>query len=727
MCGEDSETVSASGRPLASGDMPPAAQRVSGNTAAPPAAMQPTHVPCEETADCNLQIQAAVQSVYGSAESRFAKQPHTASQTPDSCAGSVRASTQVPYTEHVPSTPLLPQDTLPQNRARVVSASDKFGRLAMAEARKGLSRVLQTGCIEDLESFALQLQTADKAACAADYEECDDIPVFALTYRHADAAEGCGFAFGDGLHCSQWVNFVVCMKEIAFCGIGKIRVWVDQCMWIREGGYVGRGGWAHTGVVPYVLWPVISLGYKRPGAERSVVTERRMWPFLEEVAGLWSMGVMITEEMRDMTDERSLRRTCSFNRRTQLEPERAMEVLLLNVFHGACDELEMGCKSDLEELEQMAVLNVFADSEDIFVGSDWRERAAGIRKKAYGIAIFSIRLSLRSETLGGYDVYIDASRKAQGKTWNGLVEFLSGHSSGLEATENDWGLLRFGMGKYNIVADNMELLLLELGIHTQRKSAGLWLIVCMEGQSSNFSRGTVRWTKVAMGKSGCNMGRALKKGNYLVLGKCLEEQIGERVRIKRVTNTDMLPVPHVVTTDSSLQSATPAESLHASAESSFPEVPHTPSLHPNQIAVPVPPPTALPHMAYVPSRKLLPPDTVPQAYARIASATFELGALAVSEARKGLSRVLQTGNDKDLELFAGQLQTADKAACESDYGKKDKVPVFALSYQQFDPPPGSRFKFGDGLQCRQWANFVVCMKEIANVGQTESQGKDEAP
>ena len=325
-------------------------------------------------------------------------------------------------------------------------------------------------------------------------------------------------------------GYVVCMKEIAFCGIPRVRVWLDQCLWLRD---ASQGGWAHTGIVPYVLWPVVSLGYKRPGAERTVLTERRMWPFVEEVAGLWSMGVLIVEEMRDMTNEGSLRRSSSFNRRIKLEPEGALGLLLLNVFHGACDALKTGWKKDVEELEEMAVWNVFANTDEIFVGSDWKHRVAAVDSKDYATAIQSIGLPVRDEYLGGVDVYIDASRKVQVDTWSGLAEFLSGHSCGRAPTPNERVLLYIVLSKYSVVADEMELQLLKVG-----HLAALWLIVCMDGQSSSFSRGKVRWTKVVAGKMGCALGDALEKGNWLVLSKCLEEQIGEKLRVRDVRDMD---------------------------------------------------------------------------------------------------------------------------------------------------------------------------------------------
>ena len=46
------------------------------------------------------------------------------------------------------------------------------------------------------------------------------------------------------------------------------------------------------------MWPVISLEVKRDGAECSVESRKCMWPFLEEISGLWGMGVMFAWEMR---------------------------------------------------------------------------------------------------------------------------------------------------------------------------------------------------------------------------------------------------------------------------------------------------------------------------------------------------------------------------------------------------------------------------------------------
>ena len=499
---------------------------------------EPTPVPhmaygSQPSASASLHSSAASErtenDMYASCESH--PSPYTRPPSTDASYAAERVQQEAsPWASYVPTKRLLPPDTIPQARARIASATVKLGSLAVTEARKGLSRVLETGNDNDLEHFAWQLQTADKAACELDYEKKDDIPTFALSYQQFDPPPGSRFKFGDGLQCRQWANFVVCMKEIAFCGIPRVRVWLDQCLWLRD---ASQGGWAHTGIVPYVLWPVVSLGYKRPGAERTVLTERRMWPFVEEVAGLWSMGVLIVEEMRDMTNEGSLRRSSSFNRRIKLEPEGALGLLLLNVFHGACDALKTGWKKDVEELEEMAVWNVFANTDEIFVGSDWKHRVAAVDSKDYATAIQSIGLPVRDEYLGGVDVYIDASRKVQVDTWSGLAEFLSGHSCGRAPTPNERVLLYIVLSKYSVVADEMELQLLKVG-----HLAALWLIVCMDGQSSSFSRGKVRWTKVVAGKMGCALGDALEKGNWLVLSKCLEEQIGEKLRVRDVRDMD---------------------------------------------------------------------------------------------------------------------------------------------------------------------------------------------
>ena len=158
----------------------------------------------------------------------------------------------------------------------------------------------------------------------------------------------------------------------------------------------------------------------------------------------------------------------------------------------------------------------------------------------------------------------------------------------------------------------------------------------------------------------------------------------------RGTGTAVTPTSH-------MQAAVSAENLHESAERKFSHASHTYSLYLNSVTVPLslrtlvlnmaygshpstsaslqsfaasewtvndmcilriasiglyaPPSTDAPYEEervqqeasfwanYVPTKRLLPPDTIPQAHEHIASATVKLGTLDVTEGRKGLSRV----------------------------------------------------------------------------------------
>lgn len=431
--------------------------------------------------------------------------------------------------------PLLSSDVKAQARTRKHSAYVKLGLTAVTEARKGLSRVLRTDSQQDIDLFGAQLKAADPTAILQDYaNNDDDVPCFALSYVQNPPSQG-RFKFSK----TQWDNFKAALAEVVASGINRIRVWLDQCLWIRD---ASQGSWAHTGLVPYVLWPVISLGIKNVGDDRTSETYERMWPFVEEVAGLWGMGVIITREMRSKRKEDGSRKWLSYNLRHRCEPELTMCMILLNIFHGAVDHLHTGWKEDVDELKEMALWNVMCEVKGLIVGMDWRSRIASSGQIRASEAVSSLTLPYRNTLLGGVNLFLDGSRfvRTDG-TWNGVREWLSGNPTTVPITEADNKLLSIGMDKLNLITDKGEFQLLRVGYHIQ----ALWLLVAMDGRSSNFSRGRVSWTKILSGESSCYLANALKNSNLKFVEKVLEEQVGCNVRILTANNAKSLPIEWV--------------------------------------------------------------------------------------------------------------------------------------------------------------------------------------
>lgn len=428
---------------------------------------------------------------------------------------------------------IINQELLMQVNTRPHSARAKLGDTAVVEARKGLSRVLRPGDEADLELFAQQLKNADAAACEPDFRGIKDkVPCFAMSYVHSNEHVG-RFKFSP----EQWGNFKAVCEEMYDCGVTKIRVWLDQCLWLRD---ASQGAWAHTGLMPYVLWPVISLGVKAPGAERTLETYKRMWPFVEEVAGLWSMGVIITSELRGKTADSGSRRWMSFQLRLKCEPEISMEMILLNIYHGAVDDLHTGWQEDVDELKEMARWNVMCKSDDIIVGSDWRSRIATLPPQYLHQIVPSLRLPYKLEYFQSFNMYLDGSRQLQREEpWNGAIEWMSGNEeSGVEVDQLYHLTVLSRLTQIQLITDMGEFQILG---HDGNRSA-IWLLVAMDGRSSDFSRGHVEWTKVIHGKSSCQLHDAIGSGRRMVIENVLREQLSKRVRIVSMESRKGKPI-----------------------------------------------------------------------------------------------------------------------------------------------------------------------------------------
>lgn len=419
-----------------------------------------------------------------------------------------------------PEDALLPRNLLDQVATRPSSAFASIGRTAVIEARKGLSRVITITDRDDIVLFSSQLRASDCAAVEQQYSLEDDVPCFAISYVQQSCPIG-RYKFSE----QQWKNLEAVLGALVDSGVSKLRLWLDQCLWLRD---ASQGSWAHTGILPYVMWPVISLGIKLLGSDRTADTYVRMWPFVEEVAGLWSMGVITAQEMRDKHGQHGARESLQYGLRQALQPEVSLALVLVNIYHGAVDRLETGWTEDVKELKEMARWNRNCAADKVIVGSDWQVRCAAHDALQASVVVQRLALPFWDKNLGGYNLYIDGSRTVEMDSWTGLREFMSGNGEALESTSLEKEKLEHGMKKVNVMTDNEEFQL--LGIGGVRKK--VWLIVAMSGVSSHFKRGRVAWTKVMCGKSSCRVNTAVDDGNLMVLQQILGEQLERTVNVK---------------------------------------------------------------------------------------------------------------------------------------------------------------------------------------------------
>lgn len=428
-------------------------------------------------------------------------------------------------------------------KARTFSAIRYLGEDAIVEARKGLSRVIRTGVPDDVEEFASQLKSENEKkrwkACASNYTNFrdDDVLCVALSYVH-QPKDKCVERFK--FSTEQWGNFKNMMATLAQNGVEKIRIWLDQCLWIRD---ASQPSWVHIGLVPYVLWPVLSLGTKKVGGERTLPTYDRVWPFMEELAGLWSLGVFITRERRNTETEDS-RVWISHNQRHCCEPEVSMIIMLLNVFHGALDSLHTGWTKDRDELQDMAKWNILSDTEELMVGPKWKEMLSAKTSRPVEdmFKCISIPMGQNNELA----VYLEATRKLEdikSSGWHGLHEWMSGNTTKIWAISGkeceSLQALDEQLYKLNVKSDEGEFQMLKYGM---RPGFAIWLLVCMDGKSANCCHGRVSWTKVMHGKNTLLLDRHVENTtqmgtaesgvlNNLVVTDALSQQVGKAVTV----------------------------------------------------------------------------------------------------------------------------------------------------------------------------------------------------
>ncbi|KAI0560711.1 hypothetical protein FGB62_103g05 [Gracilaria domingensis] len=434
----------------------------------------------------------------------------------------------MPYASNSPATPLLnasgpiiTQELLFQMQARVPSACKSLGLAPIREARKGLSRVLSP-THQDIELFATQLKNSQVEAIELNWNNVDDhLPCFAISYvQHQQQGR---YKFSH----EQWRNFHTAVQAIAAAGVRHFRVWLDQCLWLRD---ASQANWAHTGIVPYVLWPVIALGAKSPGGERTKDSFHRMWPFVEQLAGLWGMGLIVASEYRNHHSvEGDHRSWLSYNLRTKTEPELDMKIILLNIFHGAADALKTGWVEDVLELKEMAKANVMYSNDEIIIGSDWKTRFSSFAPLSLDTAIENIKMPVKDtdsyyEDDDGFDMYLDGSRTLKCNNWNGVREWFSGNDGPTLSGPLGFSDLEDHMVKYNVMTNVGEYQLLSM----RSRDDSIWLMVAMHGRSSNFSRGRVAWTKILTGPRSCRLEDMLDNGDIDGIRRTLSEELRNR-------------------------------------------------------------------------------------------------------------------------------------------------------------------------------------------------------
>ena len=259
-------------------------------------------------------------------------------------------------------------DLLEEMLIRREAAVSYFGRATLDEASKGLSRRLELSDEDDIENFRKQLQSGLDEACERRYTTCweEESFCFAVSYAQHDGKNKGRFKFSK----EQWENLKAILKVIRSRGVSSCRIWLDQCLWLRD---PHQRSWAVCGLFPYLLWPVIALGDRRWDSDRTTATYERMWPFVEEVLGLWSLGVITTSEQRGARKKDGCRKWMIRNHRRRLEPEESMRLLLLNIYHGGVEGLKTGWTGDVKELQDIAKWNVEFGTDRLVVRSDWRQ------------------------------------------------------------------------------------------------------------------------------------------------------------------------------------------------------------------------------------------------------------------------------------------------------------------------------------------------------------------
>lgn len=330
--------------------------------------------------------------------------------------------------------------------------------------------------------------------------------IFVVSYRHFEPQGK--FKFSS----DQWEKLKRFFEMLSIAGVKKIRLWLDQCLRMRDSNSTS---WAHTGIFPYCIWPVISLGTKlQTNDDRTLESMDRYWLFLEEISALWGAGLIIMSERS------------TYNSRKKLNSENAMKLVLLNIFHGAAVDLDTEWNDDKIILKEIAKQYIFSGSSKLSVGPNW--------KIDPGFQNFDPLALVRKLCLADIDEirdssgYLDGSCEvsAQNK-WGGIEEFFSGNQFVDPTMMQKPGFEQaFGFFKQTKVEldtrDNKKLELQQIRLceaEPIRAKKSLWILV----KSHGFPE--ISWRKVVHGKSSTHLSSVLKNPNRILLKFILAEQL----------------------------------------------------------------------------------------------------------------------------------------------------------------------------------------------------------
>lgn len=403
----------------------------------------------------------------------------------------------------------VPSNLRTQMISRRYSATKDFGIEAFDEACKGLSRIIDTGDPNDLDLFFEQLYESSTDAIGYGSQSDDRSIIFAISYVQNPRKERLKFSN------QQMDSLRFFVRHLSLAGKRNLTFWLDQCLGIRDSS---KQSWTHIGILPFAIWPVISLGVKQSARDdKSIETRKLFWPFIEEIAGLWGAGMYITRELRYANaalDDFIF--YCSRNLRLELNPHETMEMILLNIFHGAADELSTGWSEDRDELYDMARRNILYGAKRIFVGPDWKDKLK-VRKLNHGI--IRKRLLLEdADREGKTGRYIDSSRKIIYESVPTIFEvILSGNKlEESDSHENSQNLFTVAESFRGILHNDQSLVLHRLSEDVFGLNS-LWIAIVTKVDQNSFSHQKEIYSQIVSSKKSSLLKTAFNNGNYSLI------------------------------------------------------------------------------------------------------------------------------------------------------------------------------------------------------------------
>lgn len=412
-------------------------------------------------------------------------------------------------------TKLISAETQSQARTRVFSAEYTFGDEAIREARKGLSRVILTSDAKDIDLFAHQLRTNDHRACDPSHIKEKEVFHMAISYIPTTTQDSNSFDFCS----SQWENFKAALQQLYSSGVNYVRVWLPPCLRICD---ESPSSVVHERLIPFIIWPVLSLGVKVVDRDRTFASFQRASNFLEELSALWSIGLIVTQEQTSRNKD-FVKRKVSYNIRERLEPEQSLLHMFHHIYHGAIDDMISSQDEQMQELKSLALIHVGYKLDKVVIGSDWRSRVGGMTPKSGHEIVNSLQLEGHDDSITNSHIYLEGSRsvaKNGDDGWHGVKEFMSGNEPLVRFTKEDFEKLEMEMKKVNVFTNKGEFQI--LGYCNGSRS--LWLLVAMDGFSADFSRGRVAWTKIIHGECSRDLHQAIETGNSGAIKMVLDEQ-----------------------------------------------------------------------------------------------------------------------------------------------------------------------------------------------------------